>query len=231
MNTAILVLLFILLITLFVIVFLITRVIPSKLKTQESGQVKRFREILEREKKILEIMEKLVLKKQPSSIEELKRFHEQWLALAKLLENQTGKEQTTKITIQTPDGPRTITDINPQVRLRAESVESIEKTFKNSSLAPEMLRPFLNDPNNRVRANAVKAVYPYNPKLSIDALKQMSSSTDKWMRVSASWALGEIGTSETGEMLQTLLEDSDEDVKNKARLAIQKILNKKTENK
>ncbi len=209
------------------IIYLLLRFIPSKLKFQESGQSKRFREILEREKNILNIMEELVIKKQPSSAEEVKKFHEQWMVLAKLLENQVQSERTDKLTIQTPEGLRVITDINPQIRIRAESVETIESVFKDSKLAPEMLKPFLNDPNNRVRANAAKAIYPYSPKLSIDTLQQMIKSTDKWMRLSAAWALGEIGTSETGEMLQLLLDDPDEAVKNTVRQSVQKILKKK----
>ena len=226
MNIILLIELSILLVISIITILLILRFIPSKLKVQESGQVKKFREILEREKSILEIMEELVMKKQPSSADEMQRFHEQWIILAKLLENQVRKEETIKLTVNTPEGPRVITDINPHIRMRAESVETIASVFKDSKLAPEMLTPFLSDPNNRVQANAAKAIYPYNPKMALDTLQQMSKNTDKWMRMSAAWALGEIATPDTGEMLQLLIDDPDEDVKIKARQSIQKILKK-----
>ena len=199
------------------IIALIVRVLPSK---------PQFKEILDREKNILEVIEELINRRQDLSSEEIKSYYEQWAALANLLENQIQKEESTKITVNTPEGIRVITDINPNIRLRAQAVETIESMFKDSRLAPEMLMPFLNDPNNRVRATAAKAISQYNPQLSLDTLLQMCKHTDKWMRISAAWALGELGTAESGEMMQLLLDDPDTDVKNKARQSMQKILNK-----
>ena len=110
--------------------------------------------------------------------------------------------------------------------MRADSIETIAGVFQDSKLAPEMLKPFLNDPNNRVRANAAKALYPYNPRLALDTLQQMGKDSDKWFRISAAWALGEIATPESGEVLQMLLDDPDDDVKNRVRHSIHKILKK-----
>ena len=226
METLLFIEILLLLILSIVTIMILIRFIPYKLQTQETGQTKRFREILEREKGILDVMEELAIKNQPSSEENLKRLHEQWLVMAKMLENQVANEQSKKIIVRTPEGTRVITDINPAIRTRADSVETIAKVFKDSKFAPEMLKPFLNDPNNRVRANAVKEIYPYNPKMSLDTLQGMCNSTDKWMRISAAWALGEIGTPETGEMLQLLMDDPDVDVKKCARTSIQNLIKK-----
>ena len=88
----------------------------------------------------------------------------------------------------------------------------------------EKVRPFLDDQDNRTRANAAKAYYRYDPEKAIVVLKDMARSEDKWMRLSAAWALGEIGDTATGMILEMLLDDNDPQVKNRARLSLEKIL-------
>ena len=66
----------------------------------------------------------------------------------------------------------------------------IPKTITDPVIAEKMLKPYLSDPNNRVRANACVAIYQYNPEIAIDTLEKMASSHDKWMRLSTAWAVG-----------------------------------------
>ncbi|MFC2091573.1 HEAT repeat domain-containing protein, partial [Elusimicrobiota bacterium] len=134
-------------------------------------------------------------------------------------------ENTEKVEV----GDRVITDINPHIRARADSVEMIPRTVTDPSVAEKILKPYLNDPNNRVRANACVAIYQYNPEISVKTLQGMASSPDKWMRLSAAWAVGEIGTPEVVQILRKLLDDIDERVRNRAIMAFESMAEVKEE--
>jgi len=60
----------------------------------------------------------------------------------------------------------------------------------------------------------------------MNALREMAVSEDKWMRLSAAWGLGEIGAQDGVKLLEMLLDDSDEDVKQRARTSLEKIVTK-----
>ncbi|MEA3505947.1 MAG: HEAT repeat domain-containing protein [Elusimicrobiota bacterium] len=160
-----------------------------------------------------------------NDIEEIKdklddQFTRQQEKLLELLTMQAGalsSEKTEKIEVDEEDGKkRVITDVNPHVRARADGVELIPKTISDPSVAEKMIKPYLTDPNNRVRANACVAAHQYNPELAVKTLEKMAESSDKWMRLSAAWAVGEISTPEVTYILRKLIDDIDERVKDRA---------------
>ena len=71
-----------------------------------------------------------------------------------------------------------------------------------------------------------ESIRHYDPEKSIAVLQEMSLSGDKWMRLSSAWALGEIADPVTSTVLEKLLDDPDSDVKNRARISLEKILKK-----
>jgi HEAT repeat protein len=156
-----------------------------------------------------------------SDIEEMRadlaeHYEREMQTLLNLLDQQARSlrnEFTEKVEL--PDG-RVITDVNSQVRARADSVEMIPATVNDPKIAERMLRPYLSDPNNRVRANAAVAIHRYNPEASIDSLRKMTSSADKWMRLSAAWALGQISSPEAVPLLRKLIDDPEERIRRKA---------------
>ena len=100
-----------------------------------------------------------------------------------------------------------LSDANP--RVRAKGIEIIDaqlvKEDENPDVAERILKPFFEDKDNRVRANAIKVLYRYKPELAIKNAKDMLQTDDKWMRVSAAWVLGELEGSK--EAAETLLEN------------------------
>jgi len=123
-----------------------------------------------------------------------------------------------------------ISDTNPHVR--AKGIEVIEAELvkeMDPEVAAKLLTPFLGDPDNRVRANAAKALYDFDKERALDTLREMAESDDKWMRVSAAWAFGEIGSVDTIEYLLKLSEDSEYHVKRRAIKALATILHSKGE--
>ncbi|MFH2070810.1 MAG: HEAT repeat domain-containing protein, partial [Elusimicrobiota bacterium] len=122
-----------------------------------------------------------------------------------------------------------ICDPNPHVRARgievieAELIEEQEDTAKE--IAEKLLVPYLNDPDNRVRANAVKAIYKYNKKLSMETVQSMIRDNNKWMRMSAAWVLGELSDEETSaNLLCDCINDEDDSVKKRIAKSLEKLL-------
>jgi len=100
-----------------------------------------------------------------------------------------------------------ITDIDPIIREKARRIELIEeelKTENDPTVATTFFLPYLDDVNNRVRANAAKALYRHNKKLALVTFKFMLLSVNKWMRSSAVWALGELAEEDTVSLIKTL---------------------------
>ncbi len=116
-----------------------------------------------------------------------------------------------------------IEDPNPLIR--AKGVEVIEAELveeKDSEVAERLLAPFLQDENNRVRANAAKAMYKYKPDVALKVLREMIDAADKWMRVSAVWALGEIGSDDGAQILLDLRDDPEYHVRRRVYKSLQK---------
>ncbi|HUW22504.1 MAG TPA: HEAT repeat domain-containing protein [bacterium] len=147
-----------------------------------------------------------------------------------LLEKMSGtlRGETKKVIVEMPGGGRQIiTDINPHIRARADGVELIESTVDDPKVGERLLKPFLEDRDSRVRANAGKALYKYNKEKAMVVLTEMCKSSDQWMRLSGAWALGEIGSQSAAEILLSLLQDSWEFVRERAAKSLEKILTQK----
>ncbi len=164
-----------------------------------------------------------------SSYKRAEELERNWKKVFDIMERLTRDGSTKKLVL--PDGKggrKAVTGIDTRTRARADSVEVIARIFKDSPRAPDMLKPFLDSKDNRTRANAAKEFYRYDAEKSIVVLQDMANSENKWMRLSAAWALGEIEETATSKVLEKLLDDPDEQVKNKARQALEKILGDKT---
>jgi len=148
-------------------------------------------------------------------------------SIIELMKQMQKPEKTEKFLLQTPMERDIVTDINPEIRQRAKSVEALERTIKDPKMAVRILSPFLKDPDNRVRANACKALYKYDPEGTLAVIKEMAYNESRWMRMSAAWVCGEIATPEVCSILESLIEDSDQKVRArtiKSAIAVHKIL-------
>ncbi|HLD29830.1 MAG TPA: HEAT repeat domain-containing protein, partial [bacterium] len=111
---------------------------------------------------------------------------------------------------------------DPNARVRARGVEILEAELvdQDAELSERILSPFLADPDNRVRGNACKIFYRFNPSKALSVLNEMSGSNNKWMRISAAWVLGEIEAIEGIEILKKLVQDQDEHVMKRALISL-----------
>ena len=138
--------------------------------------------------------------------------------------------ETKKIVVEEPGGGRQIiTDINPHIRARADGVELIEATVDEPEVGERLLKPFLEDRESRIRANAGKALYKFNKEKAMVILTDMCKSDDQWMRLSGAWALGEVGSQTGAEILLSLLQDPWEFVRKRAAKSLEKILAQRKE--
>src|SRR3989339_759314 len=95
---------------------------------------------------------------------------------------------------------------DPNPRVKAKAIEIVDAQMisekENPDVAEKILKEFLEDKNNRVRANAAKALFRYKPEMALETIKEMFKSNDKWMQISAAWVLGELeGSNEAAEIL------------------------------
>ncbi|MDA7857880.1 HEAT repeat domain-containing protein [bacterium] len=150
----------------------------------------------------------------------------------RLLERQSEalRGEVKKMVVKKPDGGyQIITDVNPHIRARADGVEVIEATVEDPATGERLLEPFLKDKDSRVKANAAKGLYKFNKEKAMVILGEMCRSEDQWMRLSASWVLGEIGTTTALEILLVLLKDPNEQdfVKERVIKSLKKVLTAK----
>lgn len=207
--------------------------------TLKSENVKLFKNIISEKKTVEELkaaynkdMQELAkrLTQYGKSQMRADELEKNWEKVLNILESLTSGGSTGKVVLKnSPDGRKAVTGVDPRIRARADSVEVIAEVFKDSPKATEMLRPFLDDRDNRTRANAAVAYYRYDQEKAMTVLQDMAASDDKWMRLSVAWALGRIGDTATSKLLEKLLDDADTQVKNKARISLEKILEKREE--
>ncbi|MCD6413226.1 MAG: HEAT repeat domain-containing protein [Elusimicrobia bacterium] len=114
-----------------------------------------------------------------------------------------------EFSIKFADANRAFTDINPAPRLTADMIELAEVLITKPRDAVKFITPYLEHPNNRVRANAAKAIYKHKPAAAVKTLSKMASSDDRWQRLSAVWACGQIGKPDTQRILKKLADDGD----------------------
>ncbi|PCJ15742.1 MAG: hypothetical protein COB02_17690 [Candidatus Cloacimonadota bacterium] len=103
-------------------------------------------------------------------------------------------------------------------RIRANSVDSLMQKKYNEALP--LVLPLLSDENNRVRANAAVALHHFGDNNIFKHLDKMMRSSDKWMKLSAIWALTVIGGEEAQELISVHVKDKDYDVKLRAILSL-----------
>lgn len=109
-------------------------------------------------------------------------------------------------------------------RVRANTIEAIEKA---GVLAKDLLKDYLSDINNRVRANAAKAIARSDPEAAITTLKNMLKEENPLMKASALWALGELRLPEHSPLVVSFADHPDEIVRRNAHRALEKISNRK----
>ncbi len=121
---------------------------------------------------------------------------------------------------------------HPNSHVRAKGVEVLEAQLigdnQDSETAEQLLAPFLDDNNNRVKANAVKALYRYNRKKSMEMIEEMVLSKDKWFRMSGVWIMGEVEALEGISLLLNVVSTEKEE---KVKKRILRTLKKIKENK
>jgi hypothetical protein len=115
---------------------------------------------------------------------------------------------------------------------RAQAVEAVEAEIIESKESVRIekikkLGELLKDENNRVRANAAKAIYEIDKEASLTTLNDMLRDSSKRMRASAIWALGEIGSEDAMELLLRIENESDEMITYNIKMALEKIRNAK----
>ncbi|NLI75737.1 MAG: HAMP domain-containing protein [Candidatus Riflebacteria bacterium] len=107
-------------------------------------------------------------------------------------------------------------------RIRANTVEALLSS--NAPNLVTLVRPLLNDMNNRVKANAAISLWRNGQYDVIDTLAQMLENPRTLMRSSAIFALGELGTVKSMEMLIDALRDENKAIFVNIFQAIQKTL-------
>ncbi|HLD29507.1 MAG TPA: HEAT repeat domain-containing protein [bacterium] len=133
------------------------------------------------------------------------------------------------IRIKWQDKGQILPDYDPLPRLISDYLEILEKFVDKPTEMIPVLKKYLEHPHNRVRATAAKAMYRFNPSLSIAAVKSMLELEDRWMRLSAVWVLDQLSQHKDAEkILLQLLEDKEREIRQKAADILKKIQEKKT---
>jgi len=141
-------------------------------------------------------------------------------------------KSTLKVNLLGPSYRDVITDIDPTIRETANRIEIWEKELLKKGAkkeeAEKILLPYLTHPNNRIKANACKALYHFNSEKALEKLEEMLKSPDVWMRLSSIWALSMIKTENAIELILLGLEDKNERVKRRTLEILRSLL--ETEN-
>lgn len=99
-------------------------------------------------------------------------------------------------------------------RVRANAIEALGRLLPPTDRG--VLVKSLDDPHNRARTNAVLALWGHGHSGVREALAALKASTDKKARLSAIYAIGQIGEAASG-LLNELLDDPDREVQQKAK--------------
>ncbi len=92
---------------------------------------------------------------------------------------------------------------HPDMRVVANTLEGLGCIY-SLDVIPIVL-PFLNSSDNRVKANAARALYGLNPAMALDKLKEMTSSEEVFFRDSAAYILASIADPPCQELLIELI--------------------------
>ncbi|RLD18239.1 MAG: hypothetical protein DRI36_01915 [Caldiserica bacterium] len=114
-------------------------------------------------------------------------------------------------------------DFDPIPRLISEKLEIFDLYLDNPNKIVGILKKYLDYPHNRVRATACKILAKYRLQDALRVLKKMAKDEDRWMRISAIWALENIGGKEVEALLEELKNDPDYLVSEKAEEALKRL--------
>jgi len=115
---------------------------------------------------------------------------------------------------------------DPNKRVRANCIESFMNT-SNVEAVKKALQVFLNDPNNRIRGNAVVVLYKIGDTSAVKHIDNMMNSSDKWMKVTGIYTIGELELEKYAYQLIPYLSDNDKDLRKNSLKALIRIDNSK----
>lgn len=104
-----------------------------------------------------------------------------------------------------------LNDNDPHVR--ASTIEAISKLKIPFEKVSEIIIKKLDDPNNRVVANACLALWKLGDLSAMEHITKLVKNPDKWFRASASYILGQIANVEATNILISLKNDPEIDVR------------------
>lgn len=117
-----------------------------------------------------------------------------------------------------------LADTDP--RIRASAVEALGYALEDHPDDLATLLPYLEDEHNRVRANAIMAVYSYAKEGALTALNGLSRSPRKWYRASAAFCLSRLQEPEVlGALVPLVNTEQDKDVLDRALASIANLSN------
>ncbi|PKK92207.1 MAG: hypothetical protein CVV64_02000 [Candidatus Wallbacteria bacterium HGW-Wallbacteria-1] len=90
-------------------------------------------------------------------------------------------------------------------RVRANTVEAMG--YIQVPEVYSLVEDLLSDEDNRVRANVAKLLWKKDKLRVLEKIREMLKSGEEWMRDSAVYALGEIGTVESRDILLKILQE------------------------
>lgn len=105
-------------------------------------------------------------------------------------------------------------------RLKANSIEAIAELELPEREIKQRILPFLQDPNNRIRANAILALAKSEPELVRPEIIKMVESNDVQLRRSAAFILGKINPEKNLELAEKLISDPSADVRKRMVLSL-----------
>lgn len=104
-------------------------------------------------------------------------------------------------------------------RVRANAIEAIERLDLPD--VTRLLLPMLKDEDNRVRANVIKALWNKDdPGKLLEALKEMASDQNPWMKASAVFVLSRVRIPGRIELLAAMAHEEHPKVRENARQAL-----------
>ncbi|MBI3891033.1 MAG: HEAT repeat domain-containing protein, partial [Candidatus Wallbacteria bacterium] len=90
---------------------------------------------------------------------------------------------------------------SPHPRVRANALEGVSRLPVSAKELLPLVEPYLADKNNRVRGNAIMAVFPHDHKRALDELRRLTKSDKPLDRATAAWIAAEIQNVEAVEAL------------------------------
>ncbi|MFZ2961090.1 MAG: HEAT repeat domain-containing protein [Candidatus Ozemobacteraceae bacterium] len=107
-------------------------------------------------------------------------------------------------------------------RLKANAIEAFGELELPQREIAARISPYLEDPNNRIRANAILALARSESERTRPKIVLMVSSDDVQLRRSAAFILGQISSDGNEELAEKLIGDASDDVRRRMVLSLRK---------